>query len=286
MVHGITPKRKLRRTGQGYGGDPERDNRPSVRSAAVSATIELRALAKSFGDLQALAPIDLDVPASEIVTVLGPSGSGKTTLLRIVGGLDEPTSGAVTIDGNSPHVARAAKRIGFVPQSPGLLPWRTVEANARLLLELNRRQRTHGPDAGELLAEVGLADFTRAYPHELSGGMQQRVALVRAMALGPPLLLMDEPFAALDEITRADMRHLLARLCERVATTVLFVTHSIAESVFLSDRVVVLSSRPGRIVGVEDVDLPRPRHPELEDEPAFFATETRLRALLHEGAGR
>jgi NitT/TauT family transport system ATP-binding protein len=252
----------------------------------VSATIELRGVAKSFGELHALAPIDLDVGAGEIVTVLGPSGSGKTTLLRIVGGLDEPTSGAITIDGGSPHVARAAKRIGFVPQSPGLLPWRTVAANARLLLELNRRQRTQGPDAGELLADVGLADFAGAYPHELSGGMQQRVALVRAMALGPALLLMDEPFAALDEITRADMRHLLARLCERVATTVLFVTHSIAESVFLSDRVVVLSSRPGRIVGIEDVGLARPRHPDLEDDPAFFAVETRLRSLLHEGAGR
>jgi NitT/TauT family transport system ATP-binding protein len=283
---GITSKRELRRTGQGYGPHPERDNHPSVRSAVVSATIELGAVAKSFGALQALAPIDLDVAAGEIVTVLGPSGSGKTTLLRIVGGLDEPTSGTVTIDGASPHLARASKRIGFVPQSPALLPWRTVDANARLLLELNRRRRTHGPDTGELLAEVGLADFAGAYPHELSGGMQQRVALVRAMALGPPLLLMDEPFAALDEITRADMRHLLARLCERVATTVLFVTHSIAESVFLSDRVVVLSSRPGRIVGIERVELTRPRRPELEDDPAFFTIETRLRALLHEGAGR
>src|SRR6185295_4935541 len=129
--------------------------------------------------------------------------------------------------------------------------------------ELNRRRRTHGPDTGELLAEVGLADFAGAYPHELSGGMQQRVALVRAMALGAPLLLMDEPFAALDEITRADMRHLLARLCEQLETTVLFVTHSIAESVFISDRVVVLSARPGRVVGIEAIDLPRPRHPEL-----------------------
>jgi NitT/TauT family transport system ATP-binding protein len=251
----------------------------------VSSPIELRAVAKSFGQLEALAPIDLHVAAGEIVTVLGPSGSGKTTLLRIIGGLDEPSAGEVTVDAVSPHVARRAKRIGFVPQSPALLPWRTVTANARLLLDVGRR-RPAGHDAAALLAEVGLADFAGAYPHELSGGMQQRVALVRAMALGAPLLLMDEPFAALDEITRTDMRHLLARLCEQLDTTVVFVTHSIAESVFLSDRVVVLSSRPGRIVGIEPIELPRPRHPELEDDPAFFAVETRLRALLHEGAGR
>jgi NitT/TauT family transport system ATP-binding protein len=253
----------------------------------VSASIELVGVSKSFGALQALTGIDLDVRAGEVVTVLGPSGSGKTTLLRLVGGLAEPTAGTVTVDGATPHGARAAKRVGFVPQSPGLLPWRTVAANARLLLDVNRRVAIRqGPDPLDLLRDVGLADFVDAYPHELSGGMQQRVALVRAMALGAPLLLMDEPFAALDEITRADMRHLLARLCEQLATTVLFVTHSIAEAVFISDRVAVLSARPGRIVGVETIDLPRPRHPELEDDPAFFAHETRLRALLHEGSGR
>ena len=268
---------------------PEAEHHPSVRSAAVSATIAVTGVTKSFGDLAALAPINLDVAGGEIVTVLGPSGSGKTTLLRIVGGLDEPSSGSVTVDGASPHVARAAKRIGFVPQSPALLPWRTVGANAKLLLDVNRKHGgAHARRASvvELLAEVGLDGFADAYPHELSGGMQQRVALVRAMALGAPLLLMDEPFAALDEITRADMRHLLARLCEQLATTVLFVTHSIAESVFISDRVVVLSARPGRVVGIEAIDLPRPRHAELEDDPAFFAIETRLRGLLHAGAGR
>jgi NitT/TauT family transport system ATP-binding protein len=253
----------------------------------VSAAIELRGVSKRFGTTEALAPIDLEVAASEIVTVLGPSGSGKTTLLRIVGGLEEPTSGRVIVDGAGPHRARQDKRIGFVPQSPALFPWRTVAQNARLLLDVNRRRsEARGPTPTELLDHVGLTPFADAYPHELSGGMQQRVALVRAVALGAPLLLMDEPFAALDEITRTDMRHLLTRLCEPLATTVLFVTHSIPESVFLSDRVVVLSSRPGRIVGVEAIDLPRPRHPELEDAPEFFAVETKLRSLLHEGAGR
>ena len=252
----------------------------------MSASIRLRGVTKFFGGLEALRLLDLDIEPGEIVTVLGASGSGKTTLLRLIGALDEPSAGAVTVDGTTPHAARVAKRIGFVPQSPALLPWRNVAQNARLLLEVNRAatgSSARSPD--ELLAEVGLADFARAYPHELSGGMQQRVALVRAMALGAPLLLMDEPFAALDELTRADMRHLLARLCESLSTTIVFVTHSVAEAVFLSDRVVVLSPRPGRIVGVERIDLPRPRHPRLEDEPEFFAYAKRLRALLVIGAG-
>ena len=268
--------------------DAARLSAPAVRSAAVTAAIELAGVTRQFGAVEALGPIDLTVAAGEIVTVVGPSGSGKTTLLRIVGGLVEPTVGTVSVDGSSPHDTRAEKRIGFVPQSPALLPWRTVEANARLLLDVNRRRANphNGPTPIELLAAVGLSDFAAAYPHELSGGMQQRVALVRAVALGAPLLLMDEPFAALDEITRADMRHLLARLCEPLSTTVLFVTHSIAESIFISDRVAVLSARPGHIVGIEAIELPRPRQPTIEDQPSFFALETRLRSLLHEGAGR
>ena len=253
----------------------------------MAPTIELTGVSKSYGAVEALSGIDLEVGASEIVTVLGPSGSGKTTLLRLVGGLDEPTAGRVAVDGQSPHDARSGKRIGFVPQSPALFPWRNVTENARLLLDVNRRpDAPTGPTVAELLDRVGLASFAAAYPHELSGGMQQRVALVRAVALGAPLLLMDEPFAALDEITRTDMRHLLTALCEPLSTTVLFVTHSIPEAVFLSDRVVVLSSRPGRIVGIEEIRLPRPRHPELEDAPEFFAVATSLRSLLHEGAER
>ena len=255
----------------------------------MPAAIELSGVSKSFGPVEALAPVDLCVERGEIVTILGPSGSGKTTVLRLVAGLERPTDGTVLVDGDPPATARAAKRVGFVPQTPALLPWRTVAANARLLLDVNRgdgARRDHHADPDELLAEVGLMPFRRSYPHELSGGMQQRVSLVRAMVLGSPLLLMDEPFASLDEITRADMRHLLTRLCEPRATTVLFVTHSIPEAVFLSDRVAVLSARPGRIVGIEPVPLPRPRRPELEDDPAFFAIETRLRALLHAGAGR
>ena len=258
-----------------------------VRSGRVRPGIETLALSKSFGSVDALAPVDLTVAPGEVVTLLGPSGCGKTTLLRLVAGLEAPTDGALAIDGLSPAEARRAKRIGFVPQAPALLPWRTVGDNASLLQDLRERANPDGqPDAARLVEQVGLADFVDAYPHELSGGMQQRVALARAFALGAPYLLMDEPFAALDEITRADMRHLLAELCEPVNASVLFVTHSIAEAVYLSDRVVVLSPRPGRIVGTVDIDLPRPRVPELEDDPAFFRFERELRSMLHGGAGR
>lgn len=253
----------------------------------MTGHVTLRGVTKAFGTLRALDPVDLDIERGEIVTLLGPSGCGKTTLLRIVGGLEPPTAGTVTVGGAEPSAARRSKRVAMVPQAPALLPWRTVRANARLLLDVNRRHNPDGsPDPVELLRDVGLGDFLDAYPRELSGGMQQRVALVRAFALGAPLLLLDEPFAALDEITRTDMRHLLARLCDRVDTSVLFVTHSIPESVFLSDRVVVLSQRPGRIVGIEPVALPRPRRPELEDDHTFFAIETRLRQLLLEAVGR
>ncbi len=258
---------------------------PSVDRPAGGVSV--RGVSKRFGDVQALSPIDLHVQPGEVVTLLGPSGCGKTTLLRLIAGLEPATGGIISIDGMKPEVARSRKRLGLVPQSPALLPWRTVKANARLLQDVNAGANPDAlPDPDHLLEQVGLADFLGAYPHELSGGMQQRVALVRAFALGAPYLLMDEPFAALDEITRADMRHLLAEMCEPRNTGVVFVTHSLAEAVYLSDCVVVLSARPGRVMGEVAVDLPRPRTPELEDDPAFFAAETELRHLLHAGAGR
>jgi NitT/TauT family transport system ATP-binding protein len=257
----------------------------------VTAHITLAGVGHTFGSrhggVTAVRDVSLEIEPGQVMTLLGPSGSGKTTILRIVAGLLEPTAGQVSVDGRPPAAARAAKRIGVVPQSPGLLAWRTVEQNARLLLDVNRRANpAERPDPIDLLERVGLADRRHALPHELSGGMQQRVALVRAFSLGAPILLMDEPFAALDEITRSEMRHLLAQLCEATGSTVLFVTHSIAEAVFLSDRVAVLSSHPGRIVDVIDIDLPRPRSAEVEERTEFFTIETALRRLLHEGTSR
>lgn len=259
-----------------------------VRSVVVPARIEARSVSKSFGSLDALAPIDLSVAEGETVTLLGPSGCGKTTLLRLIAGLEAPSSGQIVVNGMSPTEARRHKQIGFVPQSPALLPWRTVEANARLLLDINRRASPKTPTASvdDLLDEVGLGDFRDAYPHELSGGMQQRVGLVRAFAIDAPILLMDEPFAALDEMTRTDMRHLLGRLCEPLGTTVLFVTHSIPEATFLSDRVAVMTPRPGRVIDDIVIELEHPRHPDIEDTEAFFHTTTRLRASLGRGMQR
>jgi NitT/TauT family transport system ATP-binding protein len=254
----------------------------------VSPRIELRDVSKSFGSLDALAPVSLDVAEGETITLLGPSGCGKTTLLRLIAGLESPSSGEIVVNGTSPQQARRHKQIGFIPQSPALLPWRTVEANARLLLDINRANSPATPTASvdELLDEVGLGEFRDAYPHELSGGMQQRVGLVRAFALDAPILLMDEPFAALDEMTRTDMRHLLGRLCEPLGTTVVFVTHSIPEATFLSDRVAVLSPRPGAVSATIPIDLPHPRLPDIEDSEDFFHVTTTLRAALGAGMDR
>jgi len=259
-----------------------------VRSLAVPPRIEVRSVSKSFGPLDALDPIDLRVDEGETVTLLGPSGCGKTTLLRLIAGLETPTAGEIVVNGMSPQDARRHKQIGFVPQSPALLPWRTVEANARLLLDINRRASPSTPSASvdDLLDEVGLGDFRGAYPHELSGGMQQRVGLVRAFAIDAPILLMDEPFAALDEMTRTDMRHLLGRLCEPLGTAVLFVTHSIPEATFLSDRVAVMSPRPGSIGADIAITLTHPRRPDVEDTEAFFRTTTLLRSELSAGMHR
>ena len=211
------------------------DRRPSSSREGSSGS------AGAAGRVTALDGVDLAVERGEFVSLVGPSGCGKSTLLRLVGGLLGPDAGTVTIAGGTAAEARQGKQFGLVPQRPALLPWRTVRQNVRLLTQVNRGAEDHAtlrPDETEaLLDEVGLGDFLDAYPSELSGGMQQRVNLVRAFALGAPILLMDEPFAALDELTREDMRFLLLRLWERTAPTVVFVTHHIPEAVLLSDRV-------------------------------------------------
>ncbi|MFM2182533.1 MAG: hypothetical protein RJB61_827 [Actinomycetota bacterium] len=251
------------------------------------STVEARRATRSFGPLEALAPLDLDIPSGQFVSVIGPSGCGKSTLLRLIAGLLAPDDGEILVDGRPAESARRFKRIGMVPQSPGLLPWRTVAENARLLADLNRtgRRTDSAVDPRSLLDEVGLADVADRMPHELSGGMQQRVALVRALAIDAPLLLMDEPFAALDEITRAGMRDLVGRLVDRRSITTVLVTHSIAEAVALSDRVLVTSPRPARIVADITIDLPRPRPVEVEDDSRFVGLCAAVRHALRRGAG-
>ena len=232
--------------------------------------------------LVALAGINLSLARGEFVSIIGPSGCGKSTLLRIVGGLQSPTSGRVAIDGAPPREAQRRKQIGFVFQDPSLMPWRNVIDNVRLPLQVNKRATQTDPE--RLVDLVGLSQFRRYYPHQLSGGMQQRVALARSFTTSPSLLLMDEPFGALDEITRAAMRYELLRVwrSEVAASgcTVLLVTHSIAEAVLLSDRVVVLTPQPGRIAEMLDIDLPRPRPEETEETPEFLQYTRRLRSLL------
>jgi NitT/TauT family transport system ATP-binding protein len=246
--------------------------------------IVLRELTKSFGELSVVAPLSLDIDSGSFVSMIGPSGCGKTTLMRVIAGLEPATGGEVDVDGAAPAVARSHKRVAMVPQQPGLLPWRTVATNARLLLDVNRRSNPlDAADPTALLREVGLGDFLDAYPHELSGGMQQRVALVRALTLHAPLLVMDEPFAALDEITRAEMRGILNRLVEGRGVTVLFITHSISEAVALSDRVLVSSPRPSQVIADITIDLPRPRDPEVEDDPRFVELCAEVRHALHGG---
>jgi NitT/TauT family transport system ATP-binding protein len=292
----ITPTPKPERTRQYYGvasgattGRIHAEGSVTVTLAQVPGAVSISKVSKTFvgrgrrgpGQIEALASIDLEIAPGEAVTLLGPSGCGKTTLLRLIAGLERTSSGSITIDGQVPAETRSHKQIAFVPQAPALLPWRTVGANARVLLDVNPNAGTKSSvKVDELLRSVGLGDFVEAYPHELSGGMQQRVGLVRAFALDAPLILMDEPFAALDELTRAEMRHLLVKLRGQRTSTLVFVTHSISEAVFLSDRVAVMSGRPGRVTQLVDVPLERPRHPDLEDDPDFFAITRQLRQAL------
>ena len=252
--------------------------------------------------LHALDGIDLTIGRGDFVSIIGPSGCGKSTLLRIIGGLQHPSEGRVMIDGRPPRDLQRDKQLGFVFQDPSLLPWRNVVENVRLPLQVNRkgqgarakgqgvvtssRQQSGGDSAGTLVDAVGLAEFQRYYPHQLSGGMQQRVALARALVTSPSVLLMDEPFGALDELTRTAMRYELMRVWRSAAgdrgSTVIFVTHSIAEAVLLSDRVVVMTPQPGRVAATLDIDLPRPRTEDIEGDPAFVEYTHHLRGLLRE----
>jgi NitT/TauT family transport system ATP-binding protein len=250
--------------------------------------IDIRDLSLTFetsdGKVEALAKVDLQVAAGDFVSFIGPSGCGKTTLLRIIADLERPSSGSLLVNGMAPGQARLQRRYGYIFQSPALYPWRTIERNVMLPLEVmgfstaERRAR-----ARRYLDLVGLAGFERKFPWQLSGGMQQRASIARALSFDPALLLMDEPFGALDEIVRDHLNEQLLRLWDKTGKTVLFVTHSIPEAVFLSTRIVVMSPRPGRITDVITCDLPRERPLDIRETPEFMKIAHRVRMGLRSG---
>jgi NitT/TauT family transport system ATP-binding protein len=248
-------------------------------------------ITKAFGQgeqrLPALEDVSLSIRRGQFVSVIGPSGCGKTTLLKSVAGLVDVDAGSVSVFGESVSRAVEAKHIGFVPQSPALLPWRTVLDNVRLPLEVNRKaEHTDGctkVDPVALLESFGLGHVLNRRPAELSGGMQQRVAIARAFVFDPPILLMDEPFAAVDELTRESLRYELLSVWQANQKTVLFVTHSIAEAIALADTVVIMSPRPGRIHKIVKVDLPRPRGDLIETTEEFHELERQVRLEIRSG---
>jgi NitT/TauT family transport system ATP-binding protein len=238
------------------------------------------------GRTTALSAIDLDIRPGEFVSLIGPSGCGKSTLLRVIGDLVQPTKGSVQVNGKSAEQARRDRDYGMVFQAPVLFDWRSVEDNVKLPLEiLGKDKAWRAKRAKEMLELVELGEFTKHMPYQLSGGMQQRVAIARALSFEPRILLMDEPFGALDEMTRERMNDEVLRIWGQTGTTVVFVTHSIPEAVYLSSRVVVMSARPGRITKVVDIDLPRPRSEESRETPRYFELITEVREALRAGGG-
>ncbi len=257
----------------------------------AAAVVEATGVGKVFGTgptaVTALDGIDLTIRQGEFVSLIGPSGCGKSTLLRLIGDLTVPTTGSVRVNGKPAARARLDRDYGMVFQAPVLMDWRTIAKNIELPLEImgfpadERRRR-----ASDLLRLVELEAFADRHPWELSGGMQQRVAIARALSFDPKLLLMDEPFGALDEMTRERMNAELMSIWQRTGTTIVFVTHSIPEAVFLSTRVVVMSARPGRVSQVVEIDLPATRSVETRESKRYFELVTRVREALrqHEGA--
>jgi NitT/TauT family transport system ATP-binding protein len=250
--------------------------------------IDVRNVSLTFetadGKVDALSNVSLQVADGEFVSFIGPSGCGKTTILRVIADLQQPTAGTLLVNGMTAEQARLARRYGYVFQAPALFPWRTIEKNLKLPLEVmgfsdsEQRQR-----AARYLALVNLTGFERKFPWQLSGGMQQRVSIARALSFDPALLLMDEPFGALDEIVRDHLNEQLLQLWDKTGKTVLFVTHSIPEAVFLSSKIVVMSPRPGRIIDIIDCNFPRDRTLEIRETPEFLKIAQRVRVGLREG---
>ena len=256
----------------------------------TDSVVRVRSVDKIFGagaeKTAALQRIDLEIPKGAFVSLIGPSGCGKSTLLRLIGDLTQPTAGTIEVNGKTAHRARLDRDYGMVFQAPVLFDWRTVQGNVELPLEVSARDKGARADrAKAMLALVELTGFERRYPWQLSGGMQQRVAIARALSFEPAILLMDEPFGALDEMTRERLNLELLRIWEQAGSTVIFVTHSIPEAVFLSTRVVVMSARPGRIADIVPVDLGHPRTFATREDPRFFELVTQVRESLALGHG-
>lgn len=236
-------------------------------------------------DIQALNNVNLDIQKGEFISLLGPSGCGKTTLLRTIADLLEPTAGQVRVSGMTPKEVRLQQKFGIVFQSPVLFEWRTVKKNVELPLEIMYWSKKDRSDrADKMLELVGLQNFKNHYPQQLSGGMQQRVGIARAFGIRPNILLMDEPFSALDEFTKEKLHEDLLRIWSKTNKTVVFVTHNIQEAVFLSDRVCVLSPHPGRLSAVVDIDLPRPRTTDLKDTQHFTELVAKVRNSFEGGS--
>ena len=266
----------------------------ATASLSASAAVVVDRVSMAFNpgksnQVDALIDIDLPIRSGEFVSLIGPSGCGKSTLLRLIANLIEPTSGTVLVNGKSAKQARLDQDYGMAFQQSGLFEWRTVRKNIELPLELKGWDKTkRRARADEMLELVKLSDFGSHMPWQLSGGMQQRIAIARALASHPPLLLMDEPFGALDEMTREHMQAELLRICAAAQTTVVFVTHSIPEAVYLSSRVVVMSPRPGRITDIIDVDLGSDRNEDTREDELFYKKITEVREALRgvEGHGQ
>ncbi len=252
----------------------------------MTPAIDLRGVSVRFmsdrAEVTALEDVSFTLEAGSFLSLLGPSGCGKSTLLRLVADIVAPSAGTVRVLGHAPDIARRQREIGFVFQDASLLPWCNVIDNVRLPLQVGGQLRGVKPrhSAEELLALVGLAGWEKALPHELSGGMRQRVSIARALLVGPKILLMDEPFGALDEITRDRLNDELLRVWRETQTTILFVTHSIHEAAYLGQKVLMLAARPGRVRELVTIDLPEPRALAVRDTQAFGAIAARLRAVL------
>ncbi len=260
--------------------------KPAEAAVTTQPVVQVRELSVVFpGEppVVALDRVGLDIGEGEFISLIGPSGCGKTTLLRIIADLEQATSGSVVVNGQSAHDARLARAYGYVFQAPALFPWRTVLANVILPLQVQGLPREQAVATARMqLERVGLTGFEGKYPWQLSGGMQQRVSIARALGFEPKLLMMDEPFGALDEITRDRLNEQLLRLWERERRTVIFVTHSIPEAVFLSSRIVVMSPRPGRITEVIESTLPADRRLDIRETAEFIDIAHRVRMALHD----